>query len=81
MKNQNQINGIQINKLRRYKLIKDLYKKAVAEHPYTPTTKILQEYIYPVYPISRTTLYEILCTPVTKLLAEYEAKQQNHLNG
>ncbi|WP_348824023.1 hypothetical protein [Flavobacterium aestuarii] len=77
MKNQNQINGVQINKLKRYKLIKELYQKSVQEHPYTPTTKILELYICPIYPISRTTLYEILCTPVTKLLAEYEAKKQN----
>lgn len=77
MKSQKQIDGIQINKLKRYKLIKELYQKSVQEHPYTPTTKILEMYIYPVYPISRTTLYEILCTPVTKLLAEYEAKKQN----
>lgn len=75
MKNANQIKGVQINKLKRYKLIMELYKKSVAEHPYTPITKILEEYICPVYPISRTTLYEILCTPVNKLLAELEAKE------
>ncbi|SHL81736.1 hypothetical protein [Flavobacterium chilense] len=78
MQNKNVRNGIQINKLRRYKLIMDLYKKMVAEHPYTPITKIHKEYIYPVYPISRSTLYEILCTPINKLLSEYE--EQNKKN-
>lgn len=77
MKSQNQIDGVQINKLKRYKLIKELYQKSIKEHPYTPITKILEIYICPVYPISRTTLYEILCTPVATLLAEYEAKKQN----
>lgn len=54
----------------RYSLIKELYKKAEREHPHTPLTKILEFYILPVYPISRVTLYEILCTPVTNKLKE-----------
>ncbi|WP_281233488.1 hypothetical protein [Flavobacterium gelatinilyticum] len=57
----------------RYKLIKELYQKCIAEHPHTPTTKILEYYIIPVYPISRTTLYEILCTPVITELKAVEA--------
>jgi len=65
--------GVQRNKLLRYKLIKELYQKSVSEHPYTPTTKILEIYIAPIYPISRTTLYEILCTSVTTELKEVEA--------
>jgi len=65
--------GVQRNKLLRYKLIKDLYQKSVQDHPYTPTTKILEIYIAPVYPISRTTLYEVLCTPITTQLKEVEA--------
>lgn len=65
--------GVQRNKLLRYKLIKELYQKSVQEHPYTPTTKILEIYITPIYPISRTTLYEILCTPITTELREIEA--------
>ncbi|MBP4139640.1 hypothetical protein [Flavobacterium geliluteum] len=64
--------GVQRNKLLRYKLIKELYQKSVQEHPYTPTTKILEIYIVPIYPISRTTLYEILCTSVTTELKEVE---------
>ncbi|MEY4926286.1 MAG: hypothetical protein RI894_722 [Bacteroidota bacterium] len=66
--------GIQRNKLLRYKLIKELYNKVVAEHPYTPITKIHSVYIFPVYPISRTTLYEILYTSVTSDLKEVESK-------
>lgn len=66
--------GVQRNKLLRYKLIKELYQKTVNEHPYTPTTKILEIYITPIYPISRTTLYEILCTPITTELKKVEAE-------
>lgn len=62
--------GIQIAKLKRYKLIMDLYKLHKTED--IPTTIVLKKYIQPVYPISRTTLYTILCTPVNKLLAELE---------
>jgi hypothetical protein len=64
--------GVQRNKLLRYKLIKELYQKSVQDHPYTPTTKILEIYIAPIYPISRTTLYEILCTSITTELREVE---------
>lgn len=64
--------GVQRNKLLRYKLIKELYQKTVQEHPYTPLTKILEIYIAPVYPISRTTLYEVLCTPITAQLKKIE---------
>ena len=64
--------GIQRNKLLRYKLIKDLYNQTIKEHPYTPLTKIHEIYIFPIYPISRTTLYEILYTPITTELQEVE---------
>lgn len=74
MANTNQKKGVQINKLKRYKLILDLYKKHKTED--IPTTVVWRKYICPVYPISRTTLYEILCTPVNKLLAEMEAKNK-----
>ena len=69
--------GVQRNKLLRYKLIKELYQKSVQEHPYTPTTKILEKYIFPVYPISRTTLYEILCTSIASELKEVESQLEN----
>lgn len=64
--------GIQRNKLLRYKLIKDLYNKLIAEHPYTPITKIHLHYIFPIYPISRATLYQVLCTSVTTELRNVE---------
>lgn len=65
--------GIKINKLRRYQLILDLYNKYKTED--IPTTVVWRKYIYPVYPISRTTLYEILNTPVKKELAKVEEQK------
>lgn len=65
--------GIKRNKLLRYKLIKDLYNKLIAEHPYTPLTKIHEHYIFPIYPISRATLYQVLCTSVTSELRTVES--------
>lgn len=62
--------GIQKNKLLRYKLIKELYQKHKTED--IPTTVVWRKYVYPVYPISRTTLYEILCTPITSELKRIE---------
>lgn len=66
--------GIQLNKLKRYKLILDLYQKHKTED--IPDTVILRKYICPVYPISRTTFYTIQTTPVNKLLAELEATKK-----
>lgn len=68
--------GIQRNKLLRYKLIKELYLKYKTED--IPTTVVWRKYICPVYPISRTTLYEVLCTPVNaelKKIEELESRQ------
>lgn len=62
--------GIQRNKLLRYRLIKELYQKHKTED--IPTTVVWRKYIFPVYPISRTTLYEVLCTPVTSELKKIE---------
>lgn len=67
----NQAIGIQNNKLKRYKLILDLYHKHKTED--IPDAVILRKYICPVYPISRTTLYTILTTPVNKEIAALEA--------
>ena len=74
MANTKQNIGIQTNKLKRYKLIVDLYNKHKTVD--IPDAVILRKYIFPVYPISRTTLYTILTTPVNKLLAELEAQKQ-----
>lgn len=73
MANEKQIQGTQLNKLKRYKLILDLYKQHKTDD--IPTTVVWRKYICPVYPISRTTLYAILCTPVNKLLSEMEAQK------
>ena len=68
--NTNRSLGIQRNKLLRYKLIKELYQKYKTED--IPTTVVWRKYIFPVYPISRTTLYEVLCTPVTSELKKID---------
>ncbi len=65
--------GMTLNKLRRYKLILELYNRYKTED--IPTAVVLRKYIYPVYPISRTTLYQILNTPVQKELREMEAER------
>ncbi|SHM29457.1 hypothetical protein [Flavobacterium chilense] len=62
--------GIQKNKLLRYKLVKELYQKHKTDD--IPTTVVWRKYIYPIYPISRTTLYEILCTSITSELKKIE---------
>lgn len=62
--------GIQKNKLLRYKLVRELYQKHKTDD--IPTTVVWRKYIYPVYPISRTTLYEVLCTPITSELKRIE---------
>lgn len=67
--------GVQKNKLLRYKLVKELYKKYKTED--IPTTVVWRKYIYPVYPISRTTLYEILCTSITSELKRIEELMSN----
>lgn len=71
--------GRRLNKLRRYQLILNLYN----EHktPDIPVSVVWRKYIYPVYPISRTTLYEVLGTAVHKELTrvEEECKQMNLL--
>jgi hypothetical protein len=67
--------GLQRNKLLRYRLIKELYHKHKTDD--IPTTVVWRKYICPVYPISRTTLYEVLCTPVTTELQKVEEAIQN----
>ena len=57
---------MQRNTLIRYKNIRDLYLKYKTED--IPVTVILRKYIYPVYPISRTTLNTILNTPIDREL-------------
>ncbi len=71
------VRGIQINKLRKYKLILELYN--AHKNDDIPTTVVLRKYIYPVYPISRTTLYNILNTPITREMQKVEAEIQTSL--
>lgn len=70
--------GVQRNKLLRYKLIKELYNKHKTDD--IPTTVVWRKYICPVYPISRTTLYEVLTTPVISELRNLEELQQQQLS-
>lgn len=70
--------GTNLNKLRRYKLILELYNKH--KTPDIPTAVIWRKYIYPIYPISRTTLYEILGTQVNKELAKVEAEKAKQMS-
>lgn len=62
------------NTLVRYKLIQDLYTKHKTED--ISTAQVLRKYIYPIYPISRVTLYNILNTPVDKNIKEKQATGQ-----
>lgn len=62
--------GIKRNKLLRYKGIVKLYLEHKTED--ISTAQVLRKYIYPIYPISRTTLYEALGTPIEKELKELE---------
>ncbi|TDX84057.1 hypothetical protein B0I22_1651 [Epilithonimonas xixisoli] len=55
---------MQKNTLFRYKNIRDLYLKHKTED--IPDTVVLRKYIFPVYPISRTTLNTILNTPIDR---------------
>ena len=71
--------GTQRNKLLRYKLIKELYYKHKTED--IPTTVVWGKYICPVYPISRTTLYEFLCTSVTIELKKIEEAMEKQTNS
>lgn len=56
------------NTLLRYQKIRDLYIKHKTED--IPDTVVLRKYIYPFYPISRTTLNTILNCPIEKQLNE-----------
>lgn len=60
----------QKNKLLTYKNILEIYNRN--KTPDTPTTRILKNHIFPVYPITRATLYTILSTPVDKLLKQIQ---------
>nr|DAR66540.1 MAG TPA: hypothetical protein [Caudoviricetes sp.] len=62
---------LQKNTLLRYKIIRDIY--LYYKTPDIPDTVILRKYIYPKFPISRSTLNTVLNTPIEKLLAEKQA--------
>lgn len=70
----NRVSGANINKLKRYQNIVDIYNKY--KTPDVATTVVWRKYIYPIYPISRTTLYTILSTPIKRELEKAEASYQ-----
>ncbi len=70
--------GIELNKLLRYKAIRDCYLQHKTDE--IPTTVILRKYIYPRFFISRTTLYKVLETPINKRLKELNKLNQNERN-
>ncbi len=65
--------GRKRNTLLRYKDILTDFQNHKTED--IPTTVVWRKYIYPKYHISRTTLYNILATPVNKELKEVKLKQ------
>lgn len=65
---------LQRNTLLRYKIIRDIYLLHKTED--IPDTVILRKYIFPRFPISRTTLNTILNTPIEKKLALLDEKDQ-----
>ncbi|AUS04503.1 hypothetical protein [Pseudotamlana carrageenivorans] len=75
---QSQKLGIQKNKLLRYQKVLDYYNEV--KNPDIPTTVIWRKYIYPKFAISRTTLYEILGTPVVKQLKDIQAFEDSQIS-
>lgn len=65
---------LQLNTLLRYKNIRDLYLEHKTED--IPDTVILRKYIFPTYPISRTTLNTILNCPIDRYLSEINKTNQ-----
>ncbi|WP_271783885.1 hypothetical protein [Aquimarina algiphila] len=65
--------GRRRNTLLQYRAVMEEFKARKTED--IPTTVIHRKYIYPKFFISRTTLYNILCTPVNKELKEIEEQQ------
>jgi len=71
--------GMKKNKLLRYKAIIDVYLKYKTED--IPTTVIHRKYIYPMFFISRTTLYKVLATPVNKLIKDLNKTKINETDN
>ena len=62
--------GIQRNKLLRYRAIEETYLKYKTED--IPFTVVWRKYVYPVHFISIGTLYNVLNTPINKQLKEID---------
>lgn len=70
--------GIQKNKLLRYKAVLEVYNEKINED--VPVTVVWRKYIYPQFHISRRTLYTILATPVEKELKEIKAQEDSQVS-
>lgn len=55
------------------RLVIEIYQREKKEG--VSTAHVFRTYIFPQYPMSRSTLYNYLSTPVEKLLREEEAKK------
>lgn len=75
---QRQSTGFKKNRLLRYQLILDIYNEHKTD--YNSVMYVYREHIYPVYPISRVTLYKILNTRVAKELREVLQEEQRQLS-
>jgi len=62
------------NKLLQMRKVIEIYKEHKKDG--VSTEHVYREHIFPIYPMSRTTLYNYLSTPVEKLLKEEDAKKR-----
>ncbi len=73
--------GIQRNKLFRYKLIADYYKEKYQEvRGYITMTEMHRDFIYPKFGISKQTLYTILNTPIERDMKRLEEAEKAQLS-
>ena len=66
------------NKLLQQKMVLEIYLREKKDG--VSTAHIHREHINKIYPMSRSTLYNILSTPVEKLLKEEENKRASQLS-
>jgi hypothetical protein len=62
------------NKLLHMRNVLEIYKREKKDG--VSTAHVFREHICPTYPMSRSTLYNYLSTPVDKLLKEEDAKKK-----
>ncbi|MDB0602622.1 hypothetical protein PL373_16090 [Tenacibaculum maritimum] len=72
--------GTKRNKLLRYQNVIAFYHKVKAENKYISIVDLHKDFIYPEFHISRTTLYNILSTPVKKELKEIKEIESTQID-